>query len=234
MIRTLVVDDDARVASVHRDYLERLDGFEVVGVVHRGTEALEAAQHGVDLVLLDLYLPDLHGLEVCRRLRARSAPVDVIVITAARDVDTVREAVAQGVVQYLIKPFTFATFRERVERYAAYRARLDRHERLDQAQVDEIMRPLRGAEARAGRELPKGLSRPTYDVVRRALGGRPEGASAEEVAEAAGVSRVTARRYLEHLVAEGLADRALRYGAAGRPEKRYREAARVRMPEGKE
>jgi response regulator of citrate/malate metabolism len=146
----------------------------------------------------------------------------------------VRRAVEQGVVQYLIKPFTFATFRERVERYAAYRARLERHERLDQAQVDEIMRPLRGGEARLGRELPKGLSRPTYDVVRRALGARPDGASAEEVAEAAGVSRVTARRYLEHLVAEGLADRSLRYGAAGRPEKRYREAARVRMPEGKE
>jgi response regulator of citrate/malate metabolism len=123
MIRTLVVEDDARVAEVHRAYVERLAGFAVVGVVHRGTEALEAVTRGdVDLVLLDIYLPDVGGLEVCRALHARSRrPVDVIAVTAAQDVETVRNAVAQGVVQYLVKPFSFATFRDKLERYAAYR-----------------------------------------------------------------------------------------------------------------
>ena len=126
MIRTLVVDDDARVAAVHRDYVERVAGFRVVGVAYRGTEALAiVAREDVDLVLLDFYLPDMSGLDVCRALRARSRrPVDVIAVTAARDVETVRHAVAQGVVQYLMKPFRFATLSETLERYAADRERL--------------------------------------------------------------------------------------------------------------
>lgn len=126
MIRTLVVDDDARVAAVHRDYVERVAGFRVVGVAYRGTEALAiVAREDVDLVLLDFYLPDMSGLDVCRALRARSRrPVDVIAVTAARDVETVRHAVGQGVVQYLMKPFRFATLSETLERYAADRERL--------------------------------------------------------------------------------------------------------------
>lgn len=227
MIRTLVVDDDPRIAEVHRGYVEQLPGFAVAGVVHRATEALEAVtKGGIDLVLLDLYLPDAHGLEVCRVLRGRSrVPVDIIVITAARDVDTVRSAVTQGVVQYLIKPFSFETFRDRMERYAVYRARLERHEHLDQAQVDDLLRPLRGAGGRAGRELPKGLSPPTLDLVGRVLRDRGGDLSAADVADGAGLSRVTARRYLEHLVEEGLAERSLRYGETGRPEHRYRAAS---------
>ena len=224
MIRTLVVDDDARVADVHRGYVERIPDFAVVAVAHRGTEALEAvAREEIDLVLLDFYLPDVSGLEVCRALRARSRrPVDVIAVTAARDVDTVRGAVAQGVVQYLIKPFSFATFRDKLERYAAYRRRLHGRTEADQDAVDELLGTLRGSTAAA---LPKGLSHPTYDLVSDVL--RRDGGelSAVEVADAAGLSRVTARRYLEHLATQGLVTLSMRYGSTGRPEHRYRWSA---------
>jgi response regulator of citrate/malate metabolism len=120
MIRTLVVEDDALVAEVHASYVERIPGFALVGVAHRATEALELlSAQPVDLVLLDFHLPDIKGLDMLRALRARSpAPVDVIAVTAARDPETIRQAVAQGITQYLVKPLAFATFADKLERYA--------------------------------------------------------------------------------------------------------------------
>jgi response regulator of citrate/malate metabolism len=224
VIRTLVVDDDAHVADLHRDYVERVPGFVAVGVAHRGTEALESAiALKPELVLLDFYLPDTKGLDVCRALRARALqPVDVIAVTAARDVETVRQAVAQGVVQYLIKPFSFATFREKLERYATYRERLRAAGEADQGAVDELLGALRGS---SPAPLPKGLSHATRDVVTRALREARTELSAVEVAQATGLSRVTARRYLEHLVGDGMVALSLRYGTTGRPEHLYRWSA---------
>jgi response regulator of citrate/malate metabolism len=219
-IRTLIVEDDALVADVHRSYVQRIAGFEVVGVVHRGAEALEVVgRTDVDLVLLDFHLPDVRGLDVCRALRtAGSRPVDVIAVTAARDLETVRGAVAHGVVQYLIKPFAFATFEDKLRRYAAYRRDLGGGGETDQAAVDAALAALRGAAPR----LPKGLSQVTLDLVASVLREAPEELSAAEVAGRAGVSRVTARRYLEHLAADGRVDLGMRYGTSGRPEHRYR------------
>ena len=198
-VRTLIVDDDARVADIHRGYVERVEGFAVAGVANRGTEALRRVlEDQPDLVLLDIYLPDLGGLEVCRRLRAAGNLVDVIAVTAARDVDTVRGAVGLGVAQYLVKPFAFATFREKLERYAAFRARAERGRR---GRAGGDRRDARRAALAAARSrCPKGLSKETLDLVARTLkeAGAPLGAA--ETAEQAGLSRVTARRYLEHLV----------------------------------
>ena len=144
-VRTLIVDDDARVADIHKGYVERVDGFEVAGVANRGTEALRRVlDDEPDLVLLDIYLPDLGGLEVCRRLRAAGNLVDVIAVTAARDVDTVRAAIGLGVAQYLVKPFTFATFREKLERYAAFRAQAcTAAARPSQEEIDAMLGELR-------------------------------------------------------------------------------------------
>lgn len=220
-IRVLVVDDDAHVADVHRAFVDRTPGFAAVGVAHRGAEALEAiARGGVDLVLLDLYLPDVHGLEVCRRLQASTGPrPDVIAVTAARDVATVHRAIGHGVVQYLVKPFAYAAFRDKLERYAAFRAAVTPGAReADQDAVDALLGGLRGSAAPA---LPKGLSRPTFDLVAETLKGADGERSAVEIAELCGVSRVTARRYLEHLVQEGRVELSMRYGSSGRPEHRY-------------
>jgi response regulator of citrate/malate metabolism len=128
VIRTLVVDDDFMSASIHSSYVERLDGFTAVGEAHTGAEALELVRRlRPDLVLLDIYLPDISGLEVIRRLRQHGEhPVDVIAVTAAKDVETLRAAMQGGVAHYLVKPFLFDAFRERLERYAAVRGRLDR------------------------------------------------------------------------------------------------------------
>ncbi|HEX2682165.1 MAG TPA: response regulator, partial [Candidatus Dormibacteraeota bacterium] len=157
MIRVLVVDDDYRVADLHSTYVERVTGFQVAGRVHTGHRALESVdQLRPELVLLDIYLPDLSGLEVLRRLREDDHPaVDVIAITAARDVESLRTAMRGGVVHYLIKPFLFPALEEKLLSYAAARDRMSRIGRAEQEDVDRIFGTLRTVRTEA---LPKGLS----------------------------------------------------------------------------
>jgi response regulator of citrate/malate metabolism len=221
MIRTLVVDDDYRVADLHCAYVERVTGFEVAGKAHNGTEALQAVDElKPDLVLLDIYLPDISGLEVLRRLREDDhPPVDVISITAAREVESLRAAMRGGVVHYLIKPFLFPTFEEKLLSYAAAYARMTRIGQAEQTDVDKIFGALRTAR---NEPLPKGLSDATLDLILQALSRSQSGLAAAAVADAAGVSRVTARRYLDHLCQLGKAELTMRYGGPGRPEHRYR------------
>jgi two-component system CitB family response regulator len=223
VIRTLVVDDDYRVADLHCAYVERVSGFTVAGSAHAGNEALLAVdQLQPDLVLLDIYLPDISGLEVLRRLREDDhPPVDVISITAAREVESLRAAMRGGVVHYLIKPFLFATFEEKLLSYAAAHDRMTRLGEAQQTDVDRIFGALRTARSEP---LPKGLSDSTLDLIIQALSRSQSGLAATAVADAAGVSRVTARRYLDHLCQLGKAELTMRYGGPGRPEHRYRLA----------
>jgi response regulator of citrate/malate metabolism len=223
MIRTLIIEDDAMTASIHRAYVERIPGFEVVGEAHTGRAALESVrQLRPDLVLLDIYLPDISGLEVLRRLREPGAPhVDVVAVTAAKDVDTLRTAIHGGVIHYLVKPFFFDTLRERLEAYAALRGRLDRLRNPDQNDIDHVFSLLR---TQGRQSLPKGISALTLARVSEALSGAAGEVTATEVAETAGISRGTARRYLEYLAAIGAIQLSLRYGVTGRPEHLYRWA----------
>ncbi|ACU97563.1 response regulator [Saccharomonospora viridis] len=220
MISVLVVEDDPVAAEAHREYVERVAGFTVAGVVHSGGAAVRFCErHHVDLVLLDFYLPDTHGLAVCRALRATGAPIDVIAVTSARDLAVVRGAVSAGVVQYLLKPFTFAALRGKLDSYARFRRSVARSgQAKGQADIDRLFEALRSP----GREaLPKGMSTATLDAVTAVLAESGDGLSAAAVAEATGVARVTARRYLEYLADHGIARRRPHYGTVGRPEVRY-------------
>jgi response regulator of citrate/malate metabolism len=131
----------------------------------------------------------------------------------------VRAAVSQGIVQYLLKPFTFAALREKLERYAAYRVQLAGDVAISQHEVDRVLATLRGSDSSS---LPKGMSAESLDAVVMVLRPSSEGLSSTEVAAVLGVSRVTARRYLEFLADSALVARRSRYGGAGRPEVEYR------------
>lgn len=225
MIRVLVVEDDFMVARIHRGFVERIDGFEVVGVAGTGAEADSlVATLKPDLVLLDLYLPDMFGLDLITRLRAAGETCDVLVITAAKESDSVRRAVREGVVGYLLKPFAFTDVEQRLLAYAAERDRVAAAGELTQEQIDEAF-GTSGVTRRAAAALPKGLSAETAESVEQALRsvGTADGTlSATECADRVGVSRVSARRYLEYFVTAGRAEVSLRYGTTGRPERRYR------------
>lgn len=219
MIRTLVVEDERVAAEAHAQYVRDVPGFEVVAVAMSAQEAARALrEHPVDLVLLDMHLPDGHGLDLLRRLRAAGSRVDVVAVTSARDVEVVRDAVAQGVVGYLIKPFAFGALRERLHAYRAFHERLQEGDDLDQRDVDRMLETLRPAARSA---LPKGLGSETLAQVQDVLA-QHGAASASEVGERLGSSRVTARRYLEHLAETGEVERVTRLGRAGRPEVEYR------------
>ncbi|MDH6122532.1 response regulator [Kitasatospora sp. GAS204B] len=230
MIRTLVVDDDFRVSAIHAAYVGRVPGFEVAGQ-RAGVADAVAAVHELrpDLLLLDVYLPDGSGLDVLRRLTADSpdSRPDALVITAARDTASVRAAMQLGATGYLVKPFGFAVLAERLAGYRELRERmaaLDGGTEHGQAEVDALFSAVRPA---ALPTIPaKGHSAPTLSVVLAAVRAEPGDLSASQVAERTGISRATAQRYLSYLVREGLVRLDLRYGTTGRPEHRYRVAAR--------
>ncbi|WP_400993350.1 response regulator [Agromyces sp. GXQ0307] len=222
-IRVVIIDDDFAVAQVNRAFVDAQPGFTVVAEAHTGEAALEAIEcHRPQLVLLDVYLPDLGGLDVLRRLRAAGDDVEVIAVTAARDLDTVRQARLLGVRHYLVKPFSGASLVERLDdvRRGIAAERAAPSGALDQHGVDRILGGTTATMRRVA--LPKGLSQVSLDRVAAGLAACRTDASAAEIAEALGMSRVSARRYLEHLVVSGAAEVAPRYGSAGRPEHRYR------------
>jgi response regulator of citrate/malate metabolism len=222
MTGVLIVDDDFMVARVHAGFVTALDGFDVVGTASTGAQALEAIDRlRPDLVLLDVYLPDMTGLEILRRVRAAGPAVDVIVISAARDVDSIRSALHGGVLHYLVKPFDRATFEARLRDYAALRDDLGELEDAGQVDVDRLFGLARATVERPV-PTPKGIAPETLQLVRETLAAAgSDGLSATECSERTGLARVSARRYLEQLVAQQEADVRQKYGTAGRPERRF-------------
>ncbi|WP_439690520.1 response regulator [Curtobacterium sp. SP.BCp] len=234
-VRVLVVDDDAGARALHVRWVAATEGFEVVGAAASGSAALAHVEHGVDLVLLDMRLPDISGVEVLHRMRlAGVEATDVLVVSSSRDQVTVRQALAAHPVGYLMKPFDREALQDRLRAYAAERRGRETPHRavpMGQGDVDRLLAtgsvrvavPTRAAADTPGRPLPKGVSAPTLERVVAALD--PAVArSADEVAAATGTSRATARRYLDHLVATGAIDLAHRYGRRGRPQVLYRLA----------
>ena len=220
MIRTLIVDDDPTAVSIHREYVDRLPEFTAVATTTSGTEAVQLADTlRPDLVLLDMYLPDLPGLEVLRALRASGRPpIDVIAITSAKNVDVLRGAMTLGVVHYIVKPFGFRAFRERLENYAAARSRLAVAQAPGQREVDRIFALLRSG---SDDMLPKGISAATLKGVIDILRSAEERMTAGDLAARAGFSESVARRYLKFLSDSGNVEYHPRYGSAGRPEHLY-------------
>jgi response regulator of citrate/malate metabolism len=226
MISVLIVEDETTAAEALIEYVGRVSGFEVIGNARTGADALHRmAADGVDLLLLDIYLPDMSGLELLRMLRGAGNTVDAIAVTVANDQSAVKASVALGVVQYVVKPFTFNTVRRRLKRYQEYHTLLTEHELiLAQQEIDHLLNTLRDADPGS---LSRGISpeslRALVSALTEEVGGT--GMSAVEVARTSGASRVTARRYLEYLVDSGLVVRSARYRGAGRPEVVYRLAS---------
>lgn len=223
-LRAIIVDDDFAVARIHRGIVESHPAYIVVGEAYTGRDALEMiARLSPDVVLLDVYLPDISGLDVLARIRQdQSRSIEVIAVTAARDLDTVRTASASGVRHYLVKPFTSSALRERLDSIVDSRKAMKRSASggpLDQHAVDQILTT--GAALRRT-QPPKGYSAATLERVIATLATQENDVSAAELAARIGMSRVGARRYLEHLVTSGQAVVEPRYGSTGRPEHRYR------------
>lgn len=223
MIRTLVVDDDYRVARIHAASVDRMPGFVCVGQAHTAEQARQSVRElEPELLLLDIYLPDEDGISVLRGLNAQGrestgtgmAP-DCIVVTAARDLGTVRTAMHLGAVYYLVKPFDLRQLRNQLEAYRLWRRHASGDGEADQETVDALYGLLRGPATQPG-ALP-----PTMRKVLEAVRASDEPLAASTLAERLGISRPTAQRYLSELHRRGALELHLEYGNAGRPVHRY-------------
>ena len=223
MIGVLVVDDDYRVAQVNADFVGRMPNMQVVAQAHTAVAALEAVvKYRPDLVLLDIYLPDASGLELLQRLRrAGEHNPDVLLLTAARDMPTVRRAMRAGALHYLIKPVDFGTLHQRLTAYAELHERRRVEGEIDQHEVDRLFGLMRRGDS-VGAGLPKGRSSPTAERIVGVLRDSGESLPAVEVAKRVGISRATAQRYLSSLAQADVVRLELNYGSTGRPEHRYR------------
>lgn len=221
-IRLLIVEDDHKIAEIQRRFIERLDNVELCGIAHTLADARDLVDvMAPDLILLDVYFPDGNGLELLRELRATDSGSDVILITAAKEVETLRSALRGGVFDYILKPLVFERLQDAINRYREHLDKLATLNKLAQREVDALL-PRGSSEAETGssERLPKGIDAITLDKVRDliARGGQW---SAEDMGLEMGASRTTARRYLEHLVGSGELRAEVSYGSVGRPERRY-------------
>ncbi|MBB5321980.1 response regulator [Marinobacter oulmenensis] len=221
-IRLLIVEDDHKIAEIQRRFIERLNNLELCGIAHTLADARDLVDvMAPDLILLDVYFPDGNGLELLRELRATDSGSDVILITAAKEVETLRSALRGGVFDYILKPLVFERLQDAINRYREHLEKLATLNQLAQREVDALL-PRGGTEGETGNQerLPKGIDALTLDKVRDhiARGGQW---SAEDMGMEMGASRTTARRYLEYLVGTGELTAEVSYGSVGRPERRY-------------
>lgn len=220
LIRVLIVEDDPMVAEINKKFTEAVEGFAVVGVARNGQEALAfMGKKAVDLLILDIYLPDKNGVEILSKLRRDEQPVDVIMVTAADDSKTVSKVLRQGVVAYIAKPFKFDRYRSVLEAYRNFRDKTQRKASLAQEDIDGILAIQQSV---VTEETPKNFNAQTLSLITNYLHVQEQFLSAEEIALAVGLSRVTVRRYLEYLVDQGRVQRVMDYHAVGRPIHRFR------------
>lgn len=226
MIRVLIVEDDKRIAEINRRFVEKVAGYEVVGIAineQEGKELVEVLKP--DLILLDIYFPDMNGIHFLKWIREHFASIDVIMITAAREVETLKQAMHRGVFDYIIKPIMLERFVETLNRYKEYYQKMNEliseREIIGQDEIDELIRRDYKFIDVEG-ELPKGINRLTLDKVLAAVKKYKDGVTAEEVGKLIGASRTTTRRYLEYLVSISKVTADISYGSVGRPERLYR------------
>lgn len=219
MISVLLIEDDPMVLEVNRQFVEQVQDYKVISSAPNGVEGLKLARKlNPDLVMIDIYMPDLDGLATLKQIRAEGLITDVIAITAAMDVETVRRVLQNGAFDYIVKPFKFERLKKSLENYRQFQKRFLEKTEVSQSDLDGM---LFRKGVTAHKELPKGLNRVTLERIRNFLHEQGRPASAEEVAEGTGIARVTARRYLDHFEKEGVVTIHMEYGGIGRPTNRY-------------
>ncbi len=221
-LRVLIIDDDVRIAEIHRRYVEKTEGFEVVGIANTLEDAqLQLDVLEPDLLLLDIFFPEGNGLEFLKQTRLQGKQVDVIPITAAKEVHLFNEALHGGVFDYILKPVVLSRFQTTLQRYRQTKNQLSNIDQLDQHDVDRALHA-GSNELYESVDLPKGIDGLTLDKVQQVLSARQDSSlTSEEVASLIGASRTTVRRYLEFLVSQTILDVDVNYGGVGRPERRY-------------
>lgn len=218
-IEVLLIEDDPMVQEVNRQFIERVPSFKVIDIASDGKEGVHLAETlSPDLIILDIYMPGLNGMDTLKEIRKHAFDVDVIAITAANEKEMVRSMFQNGVVDYIIKPFKFERIQQSLMNYKTYHSQMNGDGAIQQEQVDGLIGSYVKEEIK---ELPKGLNQQTLEQIKHFLQQSVSALSAEQVADGIGMARVTARRYLDYLQKTGEVEIEIQYGGVGRPVNRY-------------
>lgn len=221
MIHVLIAEDDYRVGNIHAEFLSRIADVKVVGKALNGKETLKLVESlSIDLILLDIFMPDILGTELIREIRYSHPDIDIIMISAATDKSMVEDAIRNGVFDYIIKPVKMDRFIETIEKYKRTRKTLDKEADIDQSFLDDYF-GYKVKDVSTNRDTPKGIDPLTLGKVKVFIEKSQQGITAEEMGAKIGASRTTARRYLEYLISVGVCTAQLEYGIVGRPERKY-------------
>ncbi|WP_307847679.1 response regulator [Metabacillus bambusae] len=219
MIRVLLIEDDPMVQEINKQFVEEVDGFTVIGTSSNGKEGIDfIKKEKPDLALIDIFMPNQDGITTIKQIRSEGLETDVIAITAASDIETVRRVLQLGAIDYIMKPFKFDRIKQALTNYLNYHSKLQEKESITQQELDRLLFQPKKVE---NKQLPKGLNALTLEKIINYLQEQNQAISAEEVAEGIGIARVTARRYLEFMEQSGNVKIHIEYGGIGRPINRY-------------
>ena len=218
MYDVVIVEDDPMIAMLDRKFIENDPRFKVVASFSSGHTALRRLlSQPADLVILDVYMPVLTGTELLRELRAYGSDIDVIMVTAAHDTQTVNELLKLGIADYLVKPFTAGRFQQALDTFARSRELLTEQKRISQSQIDRLLG------LPSDNEIPKGLQSKTSEKILEELKNAPGELTSEELSSMTGLSAVTVRRYLNYLLDIHEAESRVNYDTGGRPAVLYKK-----------
>lgn len=219
----MIVEDDPMVASINQQYLERNQNLKIVGQFRNGQEALEYLENnGADLAVVDYYMPIMDGLEFVRKCHEKNIKTDVIIVTAANTAQDISEFLQLGIVDYLVKPFTYERFQKAIDKYL-YRKNLAKQDKtLDQAEIDKLLSQDQNIRPVEKVVLEKGLQEQTLERIRTYLE-EHKGTlmSSNEIASEVNLSRITVRRYMNYLVENREIISQIDYSTGGRPSIKY-------------
>lgn len=223
----LIIEDDFRVAEINRQYVDQIDDFKAIHIAKTGDEALSFLENSSilpELILLDVYMPDREGLSLFWEIKNNHYEIDLIMVTAAKEVETIQETLKGGIFDYIVKPVDFIRLERTLRKYSNQRKLFASRAELEQEEIDQLIGLEKEPSLKSSIDgkLPKGIDQLTLDKIRNVLhSGDEQGITALQLGDAVGVSRSTSRRYLEYLVSLEEAEAQLKYGEIGRPERRY-------------
>jgi two-component system response regulator DctR len=217
--RVLLIEDDPMVQEINKQFVEQVDGFTVIGTTSNGKDGIDfIKKEKPDLALVDIYMPNQDGITTIKQIRSEGLDTDVIAITAASDIETVRYVLQLGAKDYIMKPFKFDRMKKALTNYRSYHLKLQEKDSITQQELDSL---LFQQNKQVQTQLPKGLNAHTLVKIENYLKEQQQAISAEVVAEGIGIARVTARRYLEYMEQTGAVKIQIEYGGIGRPINRY-------------
>ncbi len=221
MYKVLIVEDDPMVAMINEQYINRNKLFKVVGKCSDGNSALEYLNNNpVDLVILDVFMPYTDGFETLRQIRRSQISVDAIMVTAANDRESLEEALHLGIVDYLVKPFTFDRFRMALDKFIAQNDAFKDLGTLNQKNIDYI---IDNSRKKMENLYPKGIQKKTLDLIMEHLSdNKDKWLTGDTIAEKVGLTSVTVRRYMNYLSESGKVTAEINYETGGRPCMMYR------------